>query len=542
MKAKFESIVKALVSQEKDKFLAKASLQQLEGLIPEEVRGEKNIDLLPVVFNLAVVGVANKNDDLIDRQTAIEIYKQFIHRPFNIEHEREKIVGHIVGAGFSEYGTDKPLSLEEIQEMEIFNLAVSAVVYATVNENITSFLNDAADPLSENFMKASASWELGFEKNKILVESKFISEGKVIEGDEAEELEQHLKASGGSGKDEQGRRIFRLISTDVSPVFPLGGAVTLAPAADVKGIETFPNKMPSLEEKPGKEKEENTEVSQEQEEIDAKAKEQEEAIEKRDAAIAETLSLWKKHEKLIKSAASDSTGTVNVMDALNDKFSQSKKDCVKPIKLAMTEQEFLKTLKDEAAVAAYQEIIKEKIEEAGKTYVAEKEAKEKAEQSLAEAQKEAAELKARVEKIEAEAADRESEAKFNERMAALDEEFELDNELRRVITEEIDGLTDEAFASWKSRFDVMARKNKRSKAPGHPEKEEKEESEAEKEKRMKEEGKTDASSKAAVEEIKALKEELAGVKKLQASFSPTVTTNQYEAAMSQISGKNKKEA
>ena len=97
----FSSILKPLVSEEKDKYLALASLMQVGNFIPN-VDTEKNVDLLPVAFNAAVVNRVNKNGDVIDTDTAVASYKDFINKPINIEHNRERIVGvilMIVGGG-----------------------------------------------------------------------------------------------------------------------------------------------------------------------------------------------------------------------------------------------------------------------------------------------------------------------------------------------------------------------------------------------------------------------------------------------------------
>ena len=100
----FSSVIKPLVSEEKDKYLALASLMEIGNFIPS-VDTEKNVDLLPVAFNAAVVNRVNKNGDVIDTATAAAIYKDFINKPINLEHNREKIIGVILTAGFSEFGT-----------------------------------------------------------------------------------------------------------------------------------------------------------------------------------------------------------------------------------------------------------------------------------------------------------------------------------------------------------------------------------------------------------------------------------------------------
>ena len=65
----FSSILKPLVSEEKDKYLALASLVEVGNFIPN-VDTEKNIDLLPVAFNAAVVNRVNKNGDVISWSSA----------------------------------------------------------------------------------------------------------------------------------------------------------------------------------------------------------------------------------------------------------------------------------------------------------------------------------------------------------------------------------------------------------------------------------------------------------------------------------------
>jgi len=98
--ATFDNVVFASSDIEKSS-ISKASLESLRPLIPQDINLEKNIDLLGVAFNAAVVNKFNKNGDGIDSEAAVKIKDFFIHKPTNIEHDRDKIVGHIVSAGFS---------------------------------------------------------------------------------------------------------------------------------------------------------------------------------------------------------------------------------------------------------------------------------------------------------------------------------------------------------------------------------------------------------------------------------------------------------
>ena len=73
----FSSTLKPLVSEEKDKYLALASLQDIGEFLPE-IDTKQNVDLLPIAFNAAVANRVNKNGDVISTKTALNIYKNFI--------------------------------------------------------------------------------------------------------------------------------------------------------------------------------------------------------------------------------------------------------------------------------------------------------------------------------------------------------------------------------------------------------------------------------------------------------------------------------
>ena len=149
----FSSTIKPLVSEEKDKYLAMASLLDVGDFIPE-VDTEKNIDLLPIAFNACVANRVNKNGDVIDTPTALEIYENFINKPINIEHNRDRVVGAILTAGFSEFGTDKQITAEELKDHKgPFNITLGGIVWKVVNSNLAKMIEDSADPTSEKYQK-----------------------------------------------------------------------------------------------------------------------------------------------------------------------------------------------------------------------------------------------------------------------------------------------------------------------------------------------------------------------------------------------------
>ena len=165
----FSSVVKPVVSEEKDKYLALASMVELEKFLPD-VDVEKNVDLLPVAFNAFVANRVNKNGDVVDTDTAVAMYENFVNKPINIEHNRKSIVGTILTAGFSRFGTDEPLSKKEVKDLkEPFNVTLGGVVWKIVDEGLANKIESSSDPTSEDYMGISASWELGFSDYNLVV-------------------------------------------------------------------------------------------------------------------------------------------------------------------------------------------------------------------------------------------------------------------------------------------------------------------------------------------------------------------------------------
>ena len=246
----FSSTVKPLISEEKDKYLALASLEEIGDFIPD-IDTDKNIDLLPIAFNACVVNRANKNGDVINTETALSVYKDFINKPINVEHNRNRVVGVILTAGFSEFGTDKPLSEEEVaQKATPYNITLGGVVWRVAHEDLAYLIEESSDPTSEDYLKVSASWELGFSDYniiKVVGECKNIENGEVIADEEKiEKIKNNLKSLGGNGKiddDDVEYHIYRLVTGDV---VPLGIGLTETPAADVKGVAIKPDEDENL--------------------------------------------------------------------------------------------------------------------------------------------------------------------------------------------------------------------------------------------------------------------------------------------------------
>ena len=429
----FSSTLKPLVSEEKDKYLAMASLMEVADFIPD-VDTNKDVDLLPIAFNACVPNRVNKNGDVIDSVTATKIYKNFINKPINIEHNRDRIVGTILTAGFSEFGTDKALTEAEAAEMKApFSITLGGVIWKVASSELADLIEDSADPTSENYLKISASWELGFTDFHLVIlpeNEKNIEDGQfVTEAEEIDKLSSHLRALGGDGKLDNGRNVYRQV---VAEVVPLGIGLTETPAAEVKGVATEEDKKegsPDNHQKSKSSKQETNKASE---------------------------------EKTMK------TTIENVNDINDSSLSELS---------ASTITDFIKSELEKAA-DQYQEEMTEK-EEALKA------ATEKSETLQAEHDQltdELTKVKDALGELEKANAEREAEEKFNQRMSLLDEEYELTDQDREVIASDIKDMDEEAFTNYQSKISVLlSSKNKAAIAKAQAEAEEAKASEEKKE-------------------------------------------------------------
>ena len=412
--------------------ISKANIENLRGLIPSSVDLEKNIDLMGVAFNAAVVNEFNRNGDGIDTKTAIESVQQFIHKPTNIEHNKKKIVGHIVNAGFSDYSDSTILVNVDENETNPFNIALGAVVYKTVDKEFFGTLEKSTDPNNKMYNTVSASWEVGFSEYQIAVGSKNLKDAEIISDPEkVHEMKAMLKGFGGKGVTEDGKPIYRLIT---GKVYPLGIGFTMKPAANVKGV---------ISNQYEKKEEEKDEVS--------------------DPNKAQASDLKKINDKI----------SQNLKNTVNNTKIMDLETLLSEIKASLTEKKF-----SEEAIAGMTATFADAIKQKDDEYKASLEATEKEKAEIASAREELQasvesmkeELKAAQERIaafEAEKLAEEAVATFNTRMEEIDSTYDLDESDSAFIAEKIKGLdsSEESFASFQKELSVFwASKSKEAKA------------------------------------------------------------------------------
>jgi hypothetical protein len=427
----FDSVICA--SSDEGGQISQASLESLRPLIPSNIDLEKNIDLVAVAFNAAVVNRFNKNGDGIDSETAVAVKDYFIHKPTNIEHDRDKIVGHIVSAGFSRYDDSSELMSDESALIEdgAYNIALGAVVYKTASKEFADLVLNSTIEDSDYYQTVSASWEIGFNDYSISIGGDEINDSTIIsDPQEVEAYSPYLKSLGGKGCLPDGRKVNRLI---VGEIYPLGIGFTSNPAADVKGL-IVDNK-------------ESTPKQQRLEPI---------------------------NEMIVRSEKTSQSNTENVLNKETySNFIMDKEQIINEFRAALDEklgkQEF-----SEESVATISKVFIDAIREKSEQYVAdlekakaEKEEAVQAQQSLQEkmggVEEQLKETADKLSNLEGQNAAREAEVRFNARMEVLDEIYQLEDSDRQILAEELGGLdeSEESFAAYQEKLaTVWQHKNK----------------------------------------------------------------------------------
>lgn len=404
----------------------------------------------------------NKNGDGITNETALAIYKTAKLKFVSVEHDRDQVVGAILYPGLSRFGSSEVLTEAEAATLqEPVNMSFAGILWKVINPMIAKYITNMTDGGDS----LSVSWEIAFSAYNIAVGSKNLFDAKIITPEDASfgAYDKLLVSSGGNGRAPNGDPVFRVISGN--PII-LGYSVVTAPAAEVKGILPITKAAepvipveatPSLAEA-------TPEVTPE---VAAEA-----SVEKPAETIAPPLS-----EPLLAAASeniSHKSQEKNITSA-NPRVNLNRPNPMDIKTISDIEQNWAEICKMEAtaSVALIQEAIKKGSEEYITKIEAEKALVKTAEEAKASAEKRASELEVTVaevrkqlEELTQRAAASELAAKYQERMASFDEEFDLDDEDRQIIASDIKELSDEAFEAYAKKCKkLMAGKAKKGGNP-----------------------------------------------------------------------------
>lgn len=432
MKTKFTGTISVLSEDDMGKMgLSKASvMKSAKSLMPETFDAEKNIDVLPVVFNLAVVNKFNANGDGIDAETAIAAVKRFANKPINIEHKKNKIVGHILNASLSDKEPD--YNDNDIQSFagrkDPFYITAAGLIYKHVYPELSQAIMKASDKEDSTYKSISTSWELAFKDYKVVYGSSDKLED-CQEADEsmAKEMKQYIKGFGGKGMDEKGNSVHRLI---VGETHPLGAALTRNPAAEVSGVYL----MDEEDEMEDEEEEEDNEMEEENDDEE----EDKQQIQQKNSLIAKNIVKIKKFKDIL-----------NMNDKQFEQFLQKLDESLASVTTEETQAKSIALLVKDAITES---------SESWKSQVqAEKEAKEKLESDLAQLQASFLQAKEELDQLKADAAVKAAAELFNSRMNSLESEYEFSDEELSFVTAEVKNLdeSEEAFEQYKQKAAII---------------------------------------------------------------------------------------
>lgn len=399
--------VKALNECDYEKFgVSHGSMQEAaKSLFPDTFNPDLNIDVLPVVFNLAVVNEFNKNGDGIDSKTAIAAVKQFINKPINIEHKKHKIVGHMINASFSEEEFD--FNDNDInsyaEKTEPFYINAAGLIYKNIFPELAQAIQEAADEDSDNYQSISTSWELAFKNYKVVYGSNKLSECQEASGAQANEMKKYVKGFGGRGQTKDGVLVNRLIYGET---YPLGAALTYNPAARVEGVYLNDKKNNNIN--------------------------------------SEKISL--NSEKNVKK------GKFDILNMDKEQFEQL---------MTQVAESIASVVKKDDQAESIGEIMRNALSEHSETWKSkvqlEAEARAKAEQDLEQLKESFDSVKQELDAIKADLETQAAVDLFNSRMNFIDSTYELTEAELKFVTDELKVVeaSDESFESFKEKISII---------------------------------------------------------------------------------------
>lgn len=404
---------------------AKASLEGLRPLLPAEIDLAQNPDLISTAFNGAVGNMANGNHDCVGLEESIILAKTAYHKALNLEHKSQKIVGHLITSGFSTFEGSEILSEEQVRDLgdAPFNISFGGVIYSKIHPDLGKLVMASTDPNSKFYQTVSTSFEVAFSNFHIMMGSKFVKDAEIIsDANQIKEMKKYLKRYGGSGfyKNDAKMPVYRKIVGQ--NILTIGHALTSRPAAQVKGL-----------------------IAEDADSAEASNK------------TKATISLFcgDKEKSVTKN---NSTNDMDIETLLQEMHASLEK--------------LVSANETEQANANLAKELAPKLKELNAEWVANR---NKAMQDKEAAEAKMTELYAQVEKMSKQLSDAEQKLwtmeensratktlmRYNERMAAMDEEFEMDDDDRALVASKLKTLEvkdeeqDSVFASFKDEMNKL---------------------------------------------------------------------------------------
>lgn len=420
--------------------ISQASKDALSKLSVPWILDNSNKDLLGLCFNATIVNIFNRNNDGVGSKIAVSIARSFLHKPINIEHEKSDIVGHIFDYNITDKDFGKSLSYSDVEDKNVpFYITLNGFIYKIVSPEIAKLLIDIKKG-EKSDLQVYASWEVVFDEYDIVVgrhvNARHIDDFDIISDPTQKEIyKKYLLSEDGNGKDENGMPVCRLI-TDPNAM-AVGIGLTMYPAADVPPVYCY-----DYEDYYGSASNELCKSS-----LDKK----EENNEKNNKSISHNENL----------------DVLDIVDETNMKLTldQIKQMIKETVKVEGTQSEALASITEKVAQVILDKseefrIDKEKAEQEA---IAKADAIKLKEEKIVALEKELGETKAsllvtqeKISKIEKDQQEALAKQTFDSRMTLLDEEFELTDEDRKIISAQVSkASTDEEFTAIHNNFKVL---------------------------------------------------------------------------------------
>ncbi len=521
---RFEIKAKVVLPEKNQMQEIQASISSLKSVFPRDLNPKEDRDLLYIAGNLAVANQVNKNGDCISGETLLKVYKKFEKKFIDLDHDRNKIHGYIVVTGLSSYETGELITEEQAASTDgFFNVVIGGIIWRAVNNKLAEYLVAASDEDGDKFGNLSFSLEVGFNSYSIAVGQADLRNAIIYDAEnnptEFAKYEKYLVANGGKGSDKDGNLVYRTVDDGV---IPLGAGIVVSPAADVEGITTlleiqadddideemevsdeFMAKLQDIikqvvldtiekEKRPGGSLLGPGSLTQEQ--LEAGIKETNEILfpvvepvlepilEPELEAPISTTELTVSIDQALASTTTnkivlDVSGITASTQYLTEELknnSQLKINSVNqtiPNMTKITTAEDIVTswselVKHEASASAITKFIADEIARKSESYIADLQAKETAATELkAKTDKALADvelLRSELDTIKQEKTAKEIQAKFDERMTGFDNEYDLADEDRQIIAQDIKALSDESFASYCEKFKVLSKEKSKA--------------------------------------------------------------------------------
>jgi len=421
---------------EKVKNIAMASIKELEAAFcnPELIaKIRQNPDLLFCASNLIIADEANLNDDAVRKEDLLKIYKSFQLKLLDVEHDRKVICGAIYDSGFSYLDTGEIISpLEAAMSKESIQLYVIFYLWRLVNPELADSIEENPDPASQSAI--STSFELIFDEYEIgigLNGNKDVRAARIIDASSNEfaAYDSVLRCNGGSGKTGKDGRdiVFRILKGDI---LPSGMGLVLAPGSGLRGILAVTEVNIEI---PVEEAHPLSDV------LDAKTQNK----------VLEILDDKNNNINNLDISVTSNITSIKHMHIKTIEDLDAKWSDIKKLETAASVKEFVK----EHVEASARDLIADAIAKKSEEFAAQLKAKEElvaaVEANKVDIEAKASDLEKSVESLKKELAEIRSaqasalaEDKFNSHMAAFDEEFDLDDEDRQIIAQDLKAMED----------------------------------------------------------------------------------------------------